>query len=283
MISARTRWAGPGASVDGVVFVGDGVRGQAVQTTGLVFDARFAAPVEGRFATGHLFVLLDGWLTIGDAAPIAGPVWFCASRGEFEARSPGALAFRLGGEPRRSLELTVDPDRLAVPVGLAHGAHPVSPALVAAARQLLDAEAGDRVARCREVVAVMVAEGRLAPAPLSAIDPGGQRLLDALSRLYESHDTSAYAELVSSLTGRSIRQLSRDMAALARTSLLPGTTLRELFRVLRLRRAALLLSAPQLSIDAVAHAVGYGSTDALSRAFRDVGFPPPSEVRAALR
>jgi transcriptional regulator GlxA family with amidase domain len=53
--------------------------------------------------------------------------------------------------------------------------------------------------------------------------------------------------------------------------------------VLRLRVAALLLSAPAATVADVASAVGYGSAIAMARAFRDAKLPPPSSVQAAVR
>lgn len=47
----------------------------------------------------------------------------------------------------------------------------------------------------------------------------------------------------------------------------------------RLRLAALLLSAREATIAEVAQRVGYGSVDALGRAFRDAGLPSPHAIR----
>jgi transcriptional regulator GlxA family with amidase domain len=47
--------------------------------------------------------------------------------------------------------------------------------------------------------------------------------------------------------------------------------------------SVVLLSADDASVTDVATAVGYGSVDAMSRAFRDAGLPPPSVVQEQLR
>jgi AraC-like DNA-binding protein len=54
-------------------------------------------------------------------------------------------------------------------------------------------------------------------------------------------------------------------------------------RVLRLRAAVLLLSAPEATPSDVARTVGYGSLDAMGRAFRDAHLPAPSVVQQAVR
>ena len=52
--------------------------------------------------------------------------------------------------------------------------------------------------------------------------------------------------------------------------------------MLRLRAAVLLLSAPDATPNEVAKVVGYGSLDAMGRAFRDAQLPPPSLVQGAV-
>jgi transcriptional regulator GlxA family with amidase domain len=104
----------------------------------------------------------------------------------------------------------------------------------------------------------------------------------ALERLYGRHETSPYLDFISELTGRSLRQLDRDFRALCDTFGLHGNNFRATLRVLRLRRAVLLLSAPTATPKQVATEVGYGSVEALDRAFRDAGLPAPGTVRAEL-
>jgi transcriptional regulator GlxA family with amidase domain len=54
-------------------------------------------------------------------------------------------------------------------------------------------------------------------------------------------------------------------------------------RRLRLKMAVIMLSAKDATVAEVARVVGYGSADAMARAFRDAELPAPSEVREALR
>ncbi len=62
-----------------------------------------------------------------------------------------------------------------------------------------------------------------------------------------------------------------------------GAGWRTATRHLRLRLAVVLLSAEGASVADVATAVGYGSIDAMGRAFREIGLPAPSAIHAALR
>ena len=58
---------------------------------------------------------------------------------------------------------------------------------------------------------------------------------------------------------------------------------RDALLLLRLRSAALMLSAPDATVVEVAKLVGYGSPIAMARAFRDAKLPAPSVVQAELR
>ena len=79
----------------------------------------------------------------------------------------------------------------------------------------------------------------------------------------------------------STRSLWGDVKELATTFRL-GAGYRDWLLVLRLRVAALLLSAPSATVSDVAECVGYGSPIALARAFRDAGLPSPSVIQDAM-
>jgi transcriptional regulator GlxA family with amidase domain len=109
-----------------------------------------------------------------------------------------------------------------------------------------------------------------------------QRVFTALASLYSTHDTGAQLEVLAALAKISARQATRDMMQFLTTFPLPGKTFREVLKVLRLRRATLLLSCDEVTVKSVAKDVGYGSVDAMARGFRDAGLPSPHEVRALL-
>jgi transcriptional regulator GlxA family with amidase domain len=80
----------------------------------------------------------------------------------------------------------------------------------------------------------------------------------------------------------SMRQVGRDAKEMA-TTFGFGHGYRDSLLVLRLRVAALLLSAPEATVADVAATVGYGGAIAMARAFRDAKLPAPSAVQAAVR
>ena len=109
------------------------------------------------------------------------------------------------------------------------------------------------------------------------------RLWQVLRPLYEDLATSASLKQIAIVAKLSLRQLGRDLGDLTRTFGLFGAGFRDAMRVLRLRAAVLLLSAPGGTPSDVAKAVGYGSLDAMGRAFRDAQLPAPSVVQEAVR
>jgi transcriptional regulator GlxA family with amidase domain len=109
------------------------------------------------------------------------------------------------------------------------------------------------------------------------------RLWAVMRPLYQRLATSASLKQIAELTNLSLRQLGRDLADLTRTFGLFGAGFRDAMRVLRLRAAVLLLSAPDGTPSDVARLVGYGSLDAMGRAFRDAHLPAPSVVQGAVR
>jgi AraC family transcriptional activator of mtrCDE len=76
--------------------------------------------------------------------------------------------------------------------------------------------------------------------------------------------------------------LSRS-AFMARFAAVLGKSPMTALRDLRMRQATMLLSANNLSIDQIAHNVGYGSRSGFLRAFRKVHGSDPSDYRAAQR
>jgi len=80
-----------------------------------------------------------------------------------------------------------------------------------------------------------------------------------------------------------LSSLGRDLFQLTRTFGLFGLGYREALRVMRLRAAATWLSSPELSVTDVSRIVGYRSSDAMGRAFRDAKLPAPSVVQDQVR
>ena len=57
---------------------------------------------------------------------------------------------------------------------------------------------------------------------------------------------------------------------------------RSLTRRWRVKLALLFLGAEGVSVEEIARAVGYGSSSAMGRAFRDLGMEAPSEIQEAI-
>jgi AraC-like DNA-binding protein len=97
---------------------------------------------------------------------------------------------------------------------------------------------------------------------------------------YDAYATAVTIDQVANHSERSSRQVRRELKQLAKDFDLFGGNFRHITRILRLRAALLLLSAPDASVAEVAERVGYGSAVAMARAFRDAELPTPSDLRA---
>lgn len=264
-------------------------RAHYARRSGLVFDSRFCArlPASDRVT---LMMSTEGQFQPADADVVSEPSLWSLTDGELEGVPPSARTLRSWGEPAVVVSLWLDRDLVRVPVGLDEGPRPLSPAVRAAIPRLHggDDPPGDRDAQRRAYLAILEAlteEEVIARDVLdeSEVDEPAQleRLWSALAELYAKQDTGTTIDLLSVLAATSPRQIYRDARELLERFELAGS-FRQHVRVLRLRRAAMLLSAPTLSIDEVARTVGYGGSDAMARAFRDAGLPAPSVIRAAL-
>lgn len=87
----------------------------------------------------------------------------------------------------------------------------------------------------------------------------------------------------STVTGRSERQLRRDMIDFYHSLGIVPESLRGRLLRDRLAAAVLLLSAKEPSVERVALSVGYGSSRALALALRAAGLPSPSAIVARAR
>ena len=87
---------------------------------------------------------------------------------------------------------------------------------------------------------------------------------------------------LSDSAGVSARQLDRNVKEFLASFGLIGAGWRPATRYLRLKLSVMLLSAEGASITDVAKIVGYGSPDAMARAYRDAGLAAPSTVQQQL-
>ncbi|HSN27734.1 MAG TPA: hypothetical protein VLT45_15690 [Kofleriaceae bacterium] len=253
------------------------VRGTVIVRDQLAFDTRFAAAAAGKpERVGHVFLLVEGRL-VCETGSYAAPVAFVIADDEIERVGPRSQTFRTDGERVIVIQLRFAAELLRAPVGLAHG--PIAVRAWEQARTL--------VATPTSTAALAGLLRALEPivAPVAIVEEEPERLRRlwaALEPLYHEYGATISIKQIASALGLSLRQVGRDAKELASTFGL-GDGYRDAMIVLRLRMAALLLSAPGGTVAEVARLVGYGSAIAMARAFRDAKLPAPSVVQAALR
>ena len=270
-------------------------RGNVMHREHLSFDTKFAAPALGSPDNGgHLFVLLDGEMTIAGQPPQHGPLVYLCADAEIERIDPKrTTTFRTSGPLVRVVHLRFPMEKLRRVPGLAQGPIAVTDAILATADHISTAavqhtQQGDEMtpifaAYIEELARFGLVDHAL-PSTIVADEPERFiRLWRAVNGLYKEFATlSSLKELADSLN-LSVRQAGRDAKEFARIFGIPGHGFRDTTRVVRLRAAALLLSAPDISVAEVAHLVGYGSAIAMGRAFRDAKLPAPGDIQAAIR
>lgn len=287
MLSADTQLEFGSSTLHSTVFLERRMRVHLVRRDRLLFDTAFASPAKAPSTNVHLFAQLSGTvLPAGPAgaAPIAAPCAFVLAEAEFDRVMPGSTTFRSFGARCTIVEARVPAADLRRPVGLSHGQVDLADSVWAAYYALREAPGEAAV---YHLITALGETGVLSPdltASVVATEPERfQRVWGAMRPLYHNLATSASLKQISTLAGLSLRQLGRDLTDLTRTFGLFGVGFRDAMRVVRLRAAVLLLSAPDGSPSDVARTIGYGSLDAMGRAFRDAGLPPPSIVQEAVR
>jgi len=284
VLSARNHVEFAGSTLQSTIFLERRLRVHLVRRDRLLFDSAYAPPAVRPSAVVHVFAQLSGTIIVAGEPPRPGPCAFVLAESEFDRVVAGARTFRSFGARCTIVESRVPADAVRRPVGLSHGPIALGDD-VWAAYHALAAEPGE--AAVLGLVAALAGAGVVTPelsASVVASEPERfQRLWAALRPLYSNLATSASLKQIASLTDLSLRQLGRDLTDLTRTFGLFGAGFRDAMRVLRLRAAVLLLSAPASTPSEVARTVGYGSLDAMGRAFRDAHLPAPSVVQGAVR
>jgi AraC-like DNA-binding protein len=284
VLSAESQLAFGGSTLRSTAFLERRLRVHMVKRDRLLFDTAFAPPAKWVSSNAHLFAQLHGMFHLAGAEPITAPCAFVLAETEFDRVVRGALTFRSYGARCTIIEARVPAADLRLPVGLAHG--PIAlPDAVWAAYHTLEAQRTE--AAVHELIAALGAADLLSRdliASVVATEPERfVRLWAVMRPLYQGLATSASLKQIAALAGLSLRQLGRDLRELTSTFGLFGVGFRDAMRVLRLRAAVLLLSAPDGTPSDVARTIGYGSLDAMGRAFRDAHLPAPSIVQEAVR
>jgi len=284
VLSARSHLEFGSSTLESTVFLERRMRVHMVRRDRLLFDTAYAPPAKATSSNAHLFAQLFGTFEAAGAPAIAAPCAFVLHETEFDRVVRGARTFRSFGARCTIVEARVPAADLRRPIGLTHG--PIElPAAVWDAYHALEAEPSE--ARVFDLISGLGASDVLSRDLTSSVvthEPERfQRVWAVMRPLYQNLSTSTSLKQIASLAGLSLRQLGRDLGDLTRTFSLFGAGFRDAMRVLRLRAAVLLLSAPDGTPSDVARLVGYGSLDAMGRAFRDAHLPAPSVVQEAVR
>jgi AraC-like DNA-binding protein len=284
VLSAQNYLEFGGAVLSTTVFIERRLRVHMVRRDRLLYDTTFAAPIKAPSENVHLFAQLTGTFTIAGESPIAAPCAFVLAETEFDRVVPGALTFRSSGARCTIIEARVPAVDLQRPIGLAHGQLALPDSVWAGYHALHERPSEAAVYALLTALGETGVLSRDLTASVVATEPERfHRVWEVILPLYQKLMVSASLKQISTLADLSLRQLGRDLTDLTRTFGLFGAGFREMMRVLRLRAAVLLLSAPEATPSDVARTVGYGSLDAMGRAFRDARLPAPSIVQAAVR
>ncbi len=284
MLSATSTRTFGGGTLQSTIFLERRLRAHLVTRDRLLYDSEFGSRGRAPGGVAHLYVTLRGMLQRSGDPPHAGPHAYAIAETEFDHVVPGARTFRSFGAPCELVELRVPAADLRRPIGLDRGPLELPPPVwdaygalarersEAAVHRLLDA-LGEAGVLSRDLIASVVTTE-----PERFV-----RVWSVLRPLYGELATSTSLKQVAQIARLSLRQLGRDLRDFTSTFNLYGGGFREAMRVLRLRAAVTLLSAPDATPGEVARTVGYGSLDAMGRAFRDAHLPAPSIVAEAVR
>ena len=281
MIDATSGRSFGGGSLRTTIFLERGFRAHVVYRDRLLVDTRFAPPVRRSSSKVHLYAQVRGTLQIAGRPAIDGPQAYLLAESEFDRVTAGSLTFRSHGAPGLVVELKLPAAHARLPIGLGNGPVPLSDEVWESYAAL---GASPTPQAFRVLMECLVSTGIVSTQLTITEEPERfTRLWSVLRPLYEEYATSTSLKQISILSKLSLRQLSRDLSEFARTFELFGTGYREAIRMLRLRAALLFLSAPDATPSEVAREVGYGSLDAMDRAFRDAKLPAPSVIRQTVR
>jgi AraC-like DNA-binding protein len=290
MFVARGRTQYRAAELCSTVAFGAGMTLVYIERRGLIWDTRFIPAADGPSPDACLFLLLEGrWATTGapEERAFSGPAAFAIASAQLEgADGERPYTFVADGEPFRALDLRLPASGLRVALASSPTPIPLSDerrrACEAVARAAPDDAAFEREAA--SLLRALASDGLL-DSPLAERfaepSPIFGRFWDAIRPMIERHYLSPTLQEVSADSGISLRQLDRIIQSFVDASpLLRGHSWRGATKRLRLKAAVLLLSAEGATIGEVSRLVGYGSGEAMARAFRDAGLPSPSAVQA---
>jgi AraC-like DNA-binding protein len=284
MLSATSTRTFGVSTLQTTIFLERRFRGHLVTRDRLLFDSTYAPPARKPSPFVHLYATLEGSFAITGQPAVVGPQAYLLAETEFDRVMTESPKFRSWGAPGVIVELRIPASDVRRPIGLAHGAlelpAPVWEAYLLLARERSEQALHQLIVRLGEAG---VLSNDLTSSVVAQEPERFLRLWEVIRPLYEDLATSASLKQIAIVAKLSLRQLGRDLGELTRTFGLFGAGFRDAMRVLRLRAAVLMLSSPGGTPSDVARTVGYGSLDAMGRAFRDAQLPAPSIVQEAVR
>lgn len=284
MLSATSKREFGGGSFRSTIFLERRFRAHLVARDRLLYDSAFAPPAKKPSSFVHLYATLRGSLAIAGARPVDGRVAYVLAESEFDRVQSTSRTFRSYGAPGVIVELRLPASDVQRAAGLEHGPVPLPDRVWDAYAGLeSDPTTGSLQRLLLELADAQVVKRELGASIITVEPDRFERVWTVIKPLYEDLATSTSLKQIATLANLSLRQLGRDLGELTRTFGLFGAGFRDAARVLRLRAACLMLSAPTGTPSEVARAVGYGSLDAMGRAFRDASLPAPSVVQEAVR
>jgi AraC-like DNA-binding protein len=284
VLSATSTRTFGSSSLKTTVFLERRLRAHLVSRDRLLFDSTYAPPAKKSTEYVHLFAQLQGTFQIIGGAAIPAPCAFVLAETEFDRVEPDAVKFRSFGAPGEIVEIRLSPEDLLRPVGLANGALELPPPVWAAYEALAKTPGESALHQLVTQLAEAGVVTRDLNQSIVTQEPERYtRIWKSLTPFFNDLATSTSLKQLAVIAGLSLRQLGRDFGDFTRDFGLYGGGFRDATRVLRLRAAVLFLSSPGATPSDVARAVGYGSLDAMGRAFRDAKLPAPSVVQDAVR
>jgi AraC-like DNA-binding protein len=280
-----------------------GVRIYAGKREGVIYDSRLVPATQDESPGDHVFyVLLDGVVIIRrpvqDGAPVEerveAPAMIHAGADFIDGRhGTRPLSFVNYGWPTKTMMMWISRDaagRVALPETptvhkIPSHLHEALTRYFALVQQSLpQPQLPDVTFALLRACALEGYVGEQIPdRAFSHWDTVAQKTGESILRAWTSATGIPAISDLARFFGRSGRQLTRNLEAFAHAIGLPSARWRFTMRKWRLRSASILLSAPRATVQDVAREVGYGSVEAMGRAFRDAGLPSPSDIRNAAR
>jgi AraC-like DNA-binding protein len=259
-----------------------------IRKSGLLFDTRFVPPERAPTVNELMVFVSEGTFELLSPARqlFQGPAVLSMTEAAFEgAGGRRTVELRTFGPRFSSLQLRLPPGALIPAAGEPREILGVTDAIWSAVRRTIEVSDGTLPEHALDVLTLLAERGLVrADRIVSPPDAGSLlRLASAALPTFERLDALSTAQALAASAGVSLRTLARELRGFFDTVPFVGRSFRDVALRSRFKLVVHALSAEELRIAEVATLCGYGSTEAMARAFRDAGLPSPSNVRRLLR